>query len=261
MKIGCWNVNSVRARLPLLLEWLKKCQPDIVFLQELKCLEEAFPYGNIEDLGYNHAVFGQKTYNGVAILSKYPIEDVQKGIPGIPQAQDARYIEAVVGQIRVASVYVPNGGDVGTDKFQYKLAFLEGLLAHMTTLLQHGEKVVIGGDYNIAPFSEDLHQPDFLSQDRLLCSSEERKAFRRFLNLGFYDALRTLYPVDSCNHEELYTWWDYREGSWGQNKGWRIDHFLLSPQAADHLKEGRVDREFRGKPQPSDHAPFWIEVA
>lgn len=249
LTIATWNINSIRARLPLLLSWLQEIKPDVVLLQETKTEDAQFPREDIETLHYNIALYGQKTYNGVAILSKFPIEDVTENLPGFQDAQ-ARYIEAVIKGVRVASVYVPNGMAVGSDKYHYKLDFLNHLYAHAQTLLTYDEAFILGGDFNIAPTDQDVYDPQEW-QEEILCSTPEREGFRSLLYLGLTDALRALHPED----KELYTWWDYRRGAWLNNFGLRIDHLLLSPQAADHLKNAFVDKKPRGSEKASDHAP------
>ncbi len=249
-----WNINSIRMRLPLLLAWLKEKVPDVVFLQEIKTTDDQFPRDEIETLNYNVALFGQKTYNGVAILSKYPIEDVVQGVPGFKDDQ-ARYIEAVIKGMRVASVYVPNGMAVGSDKYFYKLDFLKSLYAHLQTLLAYDEAFILGGDFNIAPTDLDVYDPKEW-HETILCSTPEREGFRSLLYLGLIDALRELHP----GKKELYTWWDYRGAAWQNDFGLRIDHFLLSPQAADLLKNAYVDKEIRDTDKASDHAPVFCEL-
>jgi len=254
MKIVTWNVNSIRARLPLALEWLSKNQPDVVLLQELKCLNEAFPAAEIEDLGYNLALLGQKTFNGVGVLSKSPIEDVTCGLPTFPEDTQARYIEAVVGSVRVASVYVPNGQEVGSEKYTYKLTFLDRLHSHLEMLLSYKEICVIGGDFNIAPSDLDVHDPKEW-EGAILCSDAERNAFRSLLNLGYRDALRVHHQGPGP-----FTWWDYRAQGFANNQGLRIDHFLLSPEAADCIEASGVDTAPRGLDKASDHAPVWCQL-
>lgn len=258
MKIATWNVNSISSRLEHLLMWIKSHHPDILLLQELKCVEEKFPSESLEDLGYNVAVYGQKTYNGVAILSKYPIEDVTKGLSS--QDPQARYIEAFTGGVRVASVYAPNGEEVGSEKFIYKLAFYETLFHHVQKLLQFEEKLIIGGDYNIAPYDEDVSPLFKIKGERILCSSPERAALFKLYNLGLVDAIRAIHPTSIQSGKDLYSWWDYRGGSWEQNKGMRIDHLLLSPQAADQLKDAQIDIKPRTWERPSDHVPVLCEL-
>lgn len=252
MRIASWNVNSIRVRIPSVLKWLEMVSPDVLLLQEIKCTQGDFPEEAFEDLGYNVALFGQKTYNGVALLSKSPLEDIQRSFPEDPDPSQARYIEAVTyGGLRIASVYVPNGQSWGCEKFSYKLAFLQGLRKHMQRTLCYGEKVVWGGDYNVAPIPLDAHSPT--DPQTLLCSQEERRAFAALLNLGLTNALRSLYPETPG----LYSWWDYRQGAWSQNRGFLIDHLLLSPQAADALTHAQVDTKPRGWDKASDHAPLW----
>lgn len=259
--IATWNVNSIRTRLPHLLTWINERTPDIILLQELKCQHETFPHEALEDAGYNIALLGQKSYNGVAILSKFPLEDMTYNLPTFAQDSQARYIEAVTNGLRVASVYVPNGQEVGSDKFTYKLAFLKALKDHCRQRLSHDEVFVVGGDYNIAPGLADVPTPDVLIKDRILCSRQERQAFSAFLNDGLVDGFRLLYPDLIPSHQQLYSWWDYRAGSYQDNKGYRIDHLLCSPQGADRLEDGGIDHETRGEKQPSDHAPVWLRLA
>lgn len=249
LTLATWNVNSIRMRLPLLLDWLRRENPDIVLLQEIKTTNDQFPREEIELLHYNIALCGQKTYNGVAILSKFPLEDVACGIPGFEDDQ-ARYVEAVTHGIRVASVYVPNGMAVGTEKYQYKLDFLNHLYHHTQTLLTYGEAFVLGGDFNIAPKDQDVYDPQAW-HEKILCSTPEREGLRALLYLGLTDALRAFHP----HEKELYTWWDYRGGAWQNNCGLRIDHLLLSPQAADHLQDAFVEKTMRSLDKTSDHAP------
>lgn len=260
MKIATWNVNSVKARLEHVLMWLKEASPDVVLLQEIKTVTEGFPFEPIEDLGYNTAVYGQKTYNGVAILSKFPLEDVQKGLPGNEEDPQARYIEAVTNGVRVASIYVPNGREVDSEPFFYKLNFLNLLRDHTKTLLSYDEALVLGGDYNVALSDADVHNPE-ARRGKLLFSVPEKRALRQVINLGLMDALRTVYPEDTAEGKDLYTWWDYRAGSWEANRGYRIDHLLLSPQAADMLKGANVDKDIRAREKPSDHAPVCCVLA
>lgn len=253
IKIVSWNVNSIRARLTQALDYLRESNPDIVLLQELKCQEEQFP-SEILDLGYNAAIFGQKTYNGVAILSKYPLEDVQKGLPSF-QDESARYIEAVTKNIRVGCVYVPNGQEVGSEKYAYKLQFLESLKQRMQTLLSYDEAIVIGGDYNIAPFDVDVHDPQEW-EEKVLFSLKERQALWSLYHLGYGDAFR-------LKHKDVkqFSWWDYRAGAFEKDRGLRIDHLLLSPQASDLLENANIDKWTRDVVSASDHAPTWCCLA
>jgi exodeoxyribonuclease-3 len=254
MKIATWNVNSLRARLPNVCEWLKDSRPDVVLLQEIKCQEGDFPHEAIGDLGYNIAIAGQKTFNGVAILSRSPIEDVTVGLPTFPEDEQARYIEAFTGGVRVASVYVPNGQSVGSDKYQYKLTFMEKLREHLAQILTFEEACVVGGDYNITPTDEDVANPEAWKGE-ILCSEPERAHFHSLLHLGYYDAIRS-----HVKGPGPFTWWDYRSGAWPRNEGLRIDHLLLSPQAVDRLQSCGVDRDTRGEDKASDHAPVWCTL-
>ncbi len=260
MKIFTWNVNSVRTRLEQLIAWLQEAQPDVVLLQEIKVQTEAFPALFLEDLGYNIAVFGQKSYNGVAILSKSPLEDVKMGFPGQEDLGQARYIEAVTQGVRVASVYVPNGQEVGSEKYAYKLQFLKDFEAYTASLLAFNEKIVVAGDYNIAPHDSDVYDPEKF-KNRILASPQERQAFWRLTNQGWVDAASVYGKAQGISPEELYTWWDYRQGSWEQNRGLRIDHLLLSPQAADVLETVEVARDVRALQRPSDHAPVGVHLS
>lgn len=248
VKIVTWNVNSIRARLLNVESFLTEHYPDVLLLQELKCEEQFFPE-TLLDLGYNSAIYGQKTYNGVAIISKHPIEDVNLGFNTFNDTQ-ARYIDAFTGGYRVASVYVPNGQQIGCDAYRYKLEFLEHLYIKANNLLSNEEKLVIGGDFNIAPRDEDVHDP-IKWQDEILCSLLEREAFFKIIHLGFIDAIK----VASKDSKTPFTWWDYRKASFLKNGGLRIDHLLLSPGAADNLIETTVHTNERGKEKASDHAP------
>lgn len=249
VKLATWNVNSVKARLPHLLRWLKEAQPDILLLQELKVTEDGFPGLEIGDLGYNVALVGQKSYNGVAILAKRPIEVERRALPGAPEDEQARYIEAVVGDLRVASLYLPNGNPTDSDKFPYKLAWMARLRAHAKELLKLDEAFVLGGDYNICPTDEDVYDPAAWKDDAL-CRPESRAQFRALVHLGLTDAFRALHP-----EPHQYSYWDYQGGRWQRDEGLRIDHFLLSPYAADRLAASTIDRTPRGWERASDHTP------
>ena len=251
--IATFNVNSIKARLPNLLAWLDTCPIDILLLQELKCEDHAFPAMELEDRGYNLAIYGQKTYNGVAICSKFPLDDITRGLPGDNADTQARYIEAVAsipgGAIRVASVYVPNGQEVGSDKFAYKLRFYDRLYAHWQQQLRFREKAVLGGDFNCAPEALDVHDPAAW-EGKVLFHSDERSRLRSLMHLGMYDAFRVQHP--DARH---YSWWDYRGGGFERNHGVRIDHLLLSAAAADCLSDCHIDDSPRGQEKPSDHTP------
>ena len=252
MRIATFNVNSIKARLPRVLDWLDAAAPDVVLLQETKTTAEAFPREAFEDRGYAAAVVGQKTYNGVAILARASIEDVTETLPGDAEDSEARYVEALIdGRVRVASVYVPNGGEVDSDKYRYKLRFLERLRHRVMSVLDWEEQFVLGGDFNVAPQPEDVHDPARW-QGRILFSQPERAGLRALLHLGLTDGLRAVTPEPG-----IYTWWDYRGGAWARDHGVRIDHLLLSPQAADRLADAGVDRAERGREKASDHAPVW----
>ncbi|MCA0399771.1 MAG: exodeoxyribonuclease III [Proteobacteria bacterium] len=257
MIIATFNVNSVRQRIEHLTRWLQARAPDIVCLQELKCVDDAFPRAEIEALGYNVATHGQKTFNGVAILSRHPMEIEHRGLPGFEDEQ-ARYIEAVVSvpgeAIRVCGIYFPNGNPAPGPKYDYKLAFMKALTAHAEALLKHEEKLVIAGDYNIIPEPRDVKFPEAWVSDALFLP-ESRAAYRRLLNLGFTDAIRA--QSDAAG---LYTFWDYQAGAWQRNNGIRIDHLLLSPRAADALKETGIDKDLRAEEKPSDHVPVWCRL-
>jgi len=254
MKIATWNVNSIKVRIPHLMEWVAQADPDVILLQELKTTEDQFPRMAIDELGYNMAVVGQKTYNGVAILSKMPIEVEQTALPGDPTDEQARYIEAVIGNFRIASIYLPNGNPVGTEKFSYKLKWMDRLIDHARSLLALEEPVVLAGDFNVCPTNDDAYDPKGFADDAL-CRPESRARFRELCHLGYTDALRAFHPELG-----LYTYWDYQAGRWNRDEGLRIDHLMLSPQAADQLVTADVDRTPRGMEKPSDHTPVWCTL-
>ncbi|MDB5571111.1 MAG: xthA 3 [Hyphomicrobiales bacterium] len=258
MRIATWNVNSVRQRLDHLLTWLKEAEPDVVCLQEIKCQDEAFPRLEIESAGYNVAVHGQKGFNGVAILSKHPIEEPRMGLPGDDEDAHSRYIEALVshdGKVtRVASIYLPNGNG-GAEKYAYKLAWMERLRLHAAELLKLEEALVLAGDFNVIPEPRDAKTPAMWVNDALFLP-ETRAAWRRIANLGLTDALRAVTDAG-----DVFTFWDYTSGAWRRNEGIRIDHLLLSPQAADRLKTVAIDKHVRGWEKPSDHVPIRIDLA
>lgn len=249
MLIATWNVNSVKARLETVIAWLKEASPDVVCFQELKCEDKGFPAQAFEELGYNLAVHGQKTYNGVAILSKLPFDEVRTRLPGDDGDEQARYVEAVVSGIRVASIYLPNGNPVASEKYAYKLAWMDRLIAHAKGLLAYEEPFVLAGDYNVIPQPIDAKNPADWVNDALFLPPTRAK-FRELINLGLTEAVRTLDPEPG-----LYTFWDYQAGAWQKNNGIRIDHLLLSPQAADRLQSTRIDKHVRAWEKPSDHVP------
>jgi exodeoxyribonuclease-3 len=258
MKIATWNVNSVRIRVEAASQWIKEADPDVICLQELKCQDDQFPREVFEALGYNCSVHGQKSYNGVAILSKRPMEDVTPRLPGDDEDNHSRYMEALIpganGTIRVASIYAPNGNPIGTEKFTYKLAWLERLYTRARQLLALEESVALMGDYNVIPQPEDCYDPKAWMKDALF-QPESRSALRKIVNLGYTDAFR------ACDAQpNQYTFWDYMAGAWQKDHGIRIDHILLSPQAADRLKRSGIDKQVRGREKPSDHVPVWAEL-
>ncbi|MBU2581032.1 MAG: exodeoxyribonuclease III [Alphaproteobacteria bacterium] len=259
MKIATWNINGVKARFETTLTWLKETSPDIACFQEIKSVDENFPREAFEDAGYHLETHGQKGFNGVAILSKRPLEDVTRRLPGDTADEQARYIEATVstdgGAVRVACLYLPNGNPIQTEKFGYKLAWMQRLEDRIGELLADEMPLVVAGDYNVIPVPQDARNPDAWKDDALF-QPESRAAFRRLLNLGLTDAIRATLP-----EPDTYTFWDYQAGAWQKNNGIRIDHMLLSPQAADRLEHAGIDKETRGWEKPSDHVPVWIELA
>jgi exodeoxyribonuclease-3 len=259
MRIATWNINGVKARIENLLHWLREASPDVVCLQEIKCVDEAFPAGPVEGLGYNVAVCGQKGFHGVAILSKLPLEDVTKGLPPVEGDVQSRFIAArvsgEVGSVRIVSAYMPNGNPVGTEKFAYKLAWLDRLQSWTEAELKLEEPLLIAGDFNIIPEPADAKFPENWTTDALY-QPEARTAFRRFSALGLTDAVRAVHDAGG-----VYTFWDYQAGAWQKNNGIRIDHILLSPEAADRLLLSGVDRHVRAWEKPSDHVPVWVQLA
>lgn len=257
MRIATWNVNSINARLETVVRWFEEAQPDVACLQEIKCVDEKFPAEAFERLGYNIAVHGQKSYNGVALLSKRPLEDVRRGLPEGDSDDHARYIEAVVSgpqPVRVASIYLPNGNPIGTEKFAYKLAWMERLRRHAQNLMAFEEPLALMGDYNVIPEERDAEFPKNWVEDALF-QPETRAAFRSLKWLGLTEAY-----VQADGAPGAYTFWDYQAGAWQRNNGIRIDHALLSPQAADKLRGVSIHRDVRGWDKPSDHVPLVIEL-
>jgi len=259
MKIATWNINGVRARLDGAAAWLKDANADILCLQELKCEDAAFPGEAFADLGYNVATRGQKGFNGVAILSKLPLEDVSRHLSDDDGNDQARFIDAVVsvagGALRVASLYCPNGNPTGSDRFDYKLAWMERLQAYAAAHLAAEEAFVLAGDFNIIPEPEDARFPDNWTGDALF-QPESRAVFRRLVNLGLTDAIRAVEATAGS-----YTFWDYQAGAWQKNNGIRIDHVLLSPLAADRLTDAAIDKRTREWEKPSDHVPVVVDLA
>ena len=256
MRIATWNVNSINARLETVLDWFREASPDVACLQELKTVEEKFPRERFEELGYNLAVFGQKSYNGVALLSKTPLEDVRRGLPGDDRDEQARYVEAVTGgatPVRVGCLYLPNGNPIGTEKFEYKLAWFERLRRHALELLKLEEILVLTGDYNVIPNDDDTKNPSNWIHDALF-QPESRAAWRALKNIGLTDAYE-----QADGSPGGFTFWDYQAGAFQRNNGIRIDHALLSPQAADRLKGVAIHKDQRAKEKPSDHVPLVVE--
>ncbi|MDF0597456.1 exodeoxyribonuclease III [Psychromarinibacter halotolerans] len=257
MKIATFNINGIKARHQALSDWLDEAQPDVALLQEIKSVDEGFPREIFEDKGYNVETHGQKSFNGVAILSKFPLEDVTRGLPGDDEDEQARWIEAtVVGKraVRLCGLYLPNGNPAPGPKYDYKLSWMERLKARAEALLASEEPALMAGDYNVIPQAEDAAKPDQWTDDALY-RPETRAAFRRILNLGFTEAFRA--RVQGPGH---YSFWDYQAGAWQKNNGIRIDHLLLTPQAADLMTGCGIDKDIRDREKPSDHVPVWIEL-
>ncbi|VAV96198.1 Exodeoxyribonuclease III [hydrothermal vent metagenome] len=257
MKIASFNINGIKARLPALTDWLTEAAPDVALLQEIKSVDANFPREHFEDMGYSVETHGQKSFNGVAILSKLPIEDVTRGLPGDADDEQARWIEAtVIGDkaIRLCGLYLPNGNPTPGPKYDYKLDWMQRLHTRATELLATEEPALMAGDYNIIPQDEDANRPEVWHEDALALPAS-RAAYRRIVNLGFTDAFR------ARNHGPgHYTFWDYQAGARRRNDGIRIDHFLLTPQAADLLTDCRIDSEIRDREKPSDHVPIWVTL-
>ncbi|EIM75347.1 exodeoxyribonuclease III [Nitratireductor aquibiodomus RA22] len=258
MKIATWNINGVKARIDNLLHWLEESSPDIACLQEIKSVDELFPREPIEALGYHVETHGQKGFNGVALLSKMRFDEVNRGLPGDDGDEQARFIEGVFstdrGALRVVSLYLPNGNPVDSEKFPYKLGWMERLEKWSVERLKLEEPLVLAGDYNVIPEPEDAKNPDAWVGDALF-RPESRQAFRRLGALGFTDALRAVNQDDG-----IYTFWDYQAGAWQKNNGIRIDHLMLSPEAADHLGSVTVEKHTRGWEKPSDHVPVVLDL-
>lgn len=257
MKIATYNVNGVNGRLPVLLKWLGEAQPDIVCLQELKAPQEKFPEADINKAGYQAVWHGQKQWNGVAILVKegMEIKEIGRALPGDPEDVQSRYLEAMVGDILICCLYLPNGNPTPGPKFDYKLKWFQRLTDRAKALLEFKIPVILLGDFNVMPTEKDVYKPERWVDDALF-RPETRAAFHNLVAQGWTDAIRTLYP-----NEAIYTFWDYFRNAYGRNAGLRIDHFLLSPQLVGKLKSGGVDTHVRGWEKTSDHAPVWIELA
>ena len=256
MKIATYNVNGISARLPVLLRWLEEKKPDVVCLQELKAPQEKFPEKEISEAGYAAVWHGQKSWNGVAVLSRgTKPAAVRRGLPGDPDDVQSRYLEAVVNDVLVCCLYLPNGNPAPGPKYDYKLGWLQRFLTHTAQLMNEKVPVVLAGDYNIIPTEKDVYKPERWTEDALF-REEVREAFQQLLAQGWTDALRTIYP-----DETVYTFWDYFRHSYSRNAGLRIDHLLLNPALAKQLRAAGVDKDVRGWEKSSDHAPVWIEVA
>jgi exodeoxyribonuclease-3 len=255
MKIATFNVNGINARLPRLIEWLDEAKPDIVCLQELKADDAKFPEGAIRDAGYGVVWHGQKGFNGVAILARGrdPVE-TRRGLPDDPDPSHSRYIEAAIDGVIVGSIYLPNGNPMPGPKFDYKLAWFDRLIDHAATLFASEHPVILAGDYNVIPTdgTDDVFSAQRMAHDALM-QPEPRAAFRRMCFQGWTDAIRTVRPVGP-----VYTFWDYTMNAWARDAGFRIDHLMLSPAAADRLADAGVDKEVRGREKASDHAPTWV---
>jgi len=254
MKIATFNINGIKARLPALLDWLTAAAPDVVCLQEIKSTDDGFPRQPLIDLGYHVETHGQKAFNGVAILSRHPLHDLSRGLPGDEADEQARWIEATVQGIRICGLYLPNGNPAPGPKYDYKLAWMARLTSHVTALLATEQPLVICGDFNVIPQAEDAAKPQAWLADALYLPST-RAAFQRLTNLGLTDAFRARDPRPGH-----YSFWDFQAGAWERNNGIRIDHLLLSSQAADRLTDAGIDKGVRGMEKPSDHVPVWITL-
>jgi exodeoxyribonuclease III len=259
MRIATWNVNSIKQRMEHLVAWLTERAPDIVCLQETKCIDDAFPREPLEALGYNVVVHGQKTFNGVAVLSKYPFDEVTPKLPGSDEDDHARFLEAVVstsaGALRLASVYLPNGNPPDSDKYSYKISWMDRLIHYTGERLLLEEPLVLAGDFNVIPSEVDARNPTRWVGDALFLPRTRGK-FRALCNLGLTDAVRA-----ASDGPGPYTFWDYQAGAWQKNDGIRIDHMLLSPQATDRLTASGIDKHVRSWEKPSDHVPVWIDLS
>jgi exodeoxyribonuclease-3 len=258
MRIATWNVNSIKQRLDHLSAWIAERAPDIVCLQETKCTDDAFPREPLQSLGYNVAVHGQKTFNGVAVLSKFPFDEVTPKLPGEDSDDHARFMETVIstdsGTLRIASIYLPNGNPPDSDKYAYKMGWMDRLMAYTRECLQLEEPFVLAGDFNVIPSEADARNPSHWTRDALFLP-RTREKFRALCNLGLTDAIRA-----ATDGPGPYTFWDYQAGAWQKNDGIRIDHLLLSPQAADRLLASSIDKHVRTWEKPSDHVPVWIDL-
>jgi exodeoxyribonuclease-3 len=256
MRIATFNVNGINARLPRLLEWLEEAKPDVACLQELKAEGDKFPQSAIEDAGYGVVWHGQKGFNGVAVLARGQLPaERRRGLPGDPEDVQSRYIEAEVDGVVVASIYLPNGNPQPGPKFDYKLDWMRRLQIHARELLAEERPVVLAGDYNVIPTDLDTFSVSAMASDALM-QPESRAAFRTLIHQGWTDAIRARHPEPA----RMYSFWDYQAGAWARDAGFRIDHLLLSPQAADRLVDANIDKHVRGREKASDHAPAWVEL-
>lgn len=263
-RIATWNVNSIKARSQVVARWLRAEAPEVLLMQETKCSEEAFPRTEFEDLGYRSETVGQKSYNGVAILSRAPFTVEWRRLPDDSECNEARYIEAVVElptegtrklqRLRVVSLYLPNGNPAGSESFLYKIAWMTHLIGHARRLLKEPEPLILGGDFNVAPSDMDVYDPSLFGNDAL-CRPETRARFHELLTLGFTDAIAARHPGPGN-----YTFWDYQDRAWPKNHGWRIDHLLLSHRALPLLADCGIDKRPRGADKPSDHVPVWCDL-
>lgn len=257
MKIATFNINGIKARAAALCDWLDEAAPDVALLQEIKSVDEGFPSELFEERGYNVATHGQKSFNGVAILSKLPLEDITRGLPGDPEDEQARWIEAtVIGKqaLRICGLYLPNGNPAPGPKYDYKLRWMDRLYERANELIQDQIPALMAGDYNIIQQAEDAARPEAWTKDALFLP-QSRAAFRKITNLGFTDAFRARHL--GAGH---YSFWDYQAGAWNRNDGILIDHILLTPAAADLLQDCKIDYEIRGREKPSDHVPVWVKL-
>ncbi len=255
MRLATFNVNGIAARLAGLLQWLEEAKPDVVALQEIKCEDARFPRDAFEARGWHVETHGQKGFNGVALLSRLPLGELSRGLPGDPEDEQARFIEASIGGLRIANLYLPNGNPQPGPKFAYKLAWMQRLERHARDLLATEQAVVLLGDWNVCPTDTDVARPAEMADDAL-CRPESRAAFRRILVQGWTDAIRARFL-----NETVYTYWDYQAGAWAKNWGLRIDHLLLSPAAADRMLDAGIDRDVRARDKASDHVPVWVDLA
>jgi exodeoxyribonuclease-3 len=256
MRIATFNINGIKARLPRLVEWLQETQPDVACLQEIKTQDEGFPIADIEAAGYGAIWHGQKGFNGVAILAKGQTpSEVTRGLEGEPEDEHSRYLEADVNGVRIASIYLPNGNPQPGPKFDYKLRWMERLRRRAAQIWAEEVPAVLAGDYNVIPFDRDVWKREAMADDALM-QPESRAAYRALMGDGWTDALASIHPAGG-----VWTYWDYQMNAWPRDAGFRIDHLLLSPLAADRLQNAQVDKEYRGRERASDHAPVWVQLA